>query len=323
MISTQRLPVDPNSPEPEPIRQAAELLKAGEPVAFPTETVYGLGANAWDAEAVGRIFAAKGRPSSNPLIVHVAEPDHDLVDIAESVSPLAKKISARFWPGPLTLVLPKSARLAEAVTAGGPTVAVRCPVHPVARALLQAAQLPLAAPSANRSGELSPTTADHVAASLGGKIPLILDGGPCPGGMESTVVLVQDDQLIVLRPGPISTTMLAEVAGIPCELRPHPLNGVAPSPGMTLKHYAPGTALEVAETAQEADFLANLYETAGLRVARWHPQETPNQTNQILYADLHRLDQGKFDRIIALLPPDEPDWAAVRDRLIRAAAEDE
>src|SRR5437660_12869477 len=178
--------------EPAAIAEAAAVLRRGGLVAFPTETVYGLGGNALDPAAVARIFAAKGRPATNPVIVHVADAAGVPLVAAAWPDPAAR-LAARFWPGPLTLVLPRRPEVPDVVTAAGPTVAVRVPAHPVARALLRAAGVPVAAPSANRSSELSPTTAEHVLRGLGGRIDLILDAGPCPGGIESTVLDLTSD----------------------------------------------------------------------------------------------------------------------------------
>ena len=294
------------------VSRAAALLRAGKLVAFPTETVYGLGANALDADAVGRIFAAKGRPPSNPLIVHVAHVEQ-VAAVASDFPPLARRLAAAFWPGPLTLVLPKSLRVPDAVTAGGPTVAVRLPGHPVAAALLLLAGVPVAAPSANRSGRLSPTTAAHVEAGLA---ELVLDGGPSPGGLESTVVDVTGGRVRLLRPGPVTVGMLEAVVG---EVDIGPTGGTARSPGLMSRHYAPLTALETADTPEEAAFLAGLYETAGLKVAKLVVDGDPAAAGARLYADLHAVDAGGFDRVIVTLPPDADEWRAVRDRLSRAA----
>lgn len=302
------------------VRTAAEALRAGKLVAFATETVYGLGANALDPTAVARIFTAKGRPATNPLIVHVADAT-ELPAVAAEVPPLAGRLIAAFWPGPLTLVLPKHVDVPDAVTAGGPTVAVRQPNHPLALELLRAAGVPVAAPSANRSGELSPTTADHVLASLNDRIDSVLDGGPCPGGLESTVVDVTAPLPRLLRPGLVSVEQLRAVVG-EVLVGPNPDRGPARSPGLMSKHYAPRTALECAGTDAELDFLANLYETAGLRVARYTPPADPVRAAANLYADLHALDATAPDRILVVLPPDTPAWAAVRDRLLRASAEE-
>jgi L-threonylcarbamoyladenylate synthase len=302
------------------LRAAADALRAGKLVAFPTETVYGLGANALDPVAIARIFAAKGRPTTNPLIVHVADAS-ELPAVASEVTPLAVKLIAAFWPGPLTLVLPKNPAVPDAVTAGGPTVAVRCPAHPLALELLRAAGVPVAAPSANRSGELSPTTADHVLASLDGRIDFVLDGGPCPGGLESTVLDVTGPVPRLLRPGLVSLDQLRAVVG---EVLVGPATDAGParSPGLMTKHYAPRAALECAATDTEREFLANLYETAGLKVARYTLPESPEAAAARLYADLHALDAIAPDRILVTLPPDIPAWAAVRDRLQRASAEE-
>lgn len=311
--------MNPDPTDTKAVRQAAELLRAGGLVAFPTETVYGLGANALDPRAVERVFTAKGRPATNPLIVHVADRGQ-AVALTTDWSPTAERLAAAFWPGPLTLVLTKHPSIPSSVTAGGPTVAIRVPAHPVALALLREVGIPVAAPSANRSGELSPTTADHVRRSLGDQVDLILDGGACPGGLESTVVDVSGPVVRLLRPGLISVAQLEALVG-PVQIGGN-VSGPLPSPGLLAKHYSPQTAIEVAATVEEADFLVNLYETAGLKVARYNPPSDPADAAAALYADLHALDAGGFDRIIATLPPDEDRWRAVRDRLTRAAAEE-
>src|SRR6185437_10013251 len=208
----QLLSVDPAHPEPAAIARAAELLRAGRLVAFPTETVYGLGANALDATAVERIYAAKGRPAYNPLIVHVADAGQ-VMSVATDWLDGAARLAAVFWPGPLTLVLPKRDIVPDAVTAGLPSVAVRVPSHPVAHALLAAARIPVAAPSANRSMMLSPTTGRHVARSLGESVDLILDAGPTTVGIESTVVDLTGEAPVLLRPGTISLVQLQAVVG--------------------------------------------------------------------------------------------------------------
>jgi len=302
------------------VTTAAEALRGGKLVAFPTETVYGLGANALDSAAVARIFEAKGRPATNPLIVHVADTS-DLPLVVAAVPPRASELIAAFWPGPLTLVLPKAPGVPDAVTAGGPTVAVRCPNHPLALELLRAAGVPVAAPSANRSGELSPTTAAHVLASLDGRIDFVLDGGPCPGGLESTVLDVTGAVPRLLRPGLVSLAQLQAVLG-EVLIGPDAEVGPARSPGQMSKHYAPRCALECSATDTEREFLANLYETAGLKVARYSLPDSPKGAASRLYADLHALDATAPDRILVTLPPDAPEWHAVRDRLLRASAEE-
>jgi L-threonylcarbamoyladenylate synthase len=300
-MPTPVLAIDPAHPDPAAIRRAADVIRAGGLVAFPTETVYGLGANALDAKAVGRIFAAKGRPAHNPLIVHVADEDQAR-RVADGWPEAAEKLADAFWPGPLTLVLPRSVAVSERVTAGGVTVAVRCPVHPVARSLILAAGVPIAAPSANHSGELSPTRAEHVTVE---GVDLILDGGPCSGGIESTVVDVTRPTVRLLRPGPITVARLEAVVGR-MEIAPRAGTGPLPSPGMLARHYAPRTRLELAETEDEADTLARVYETAGLRVARWKPTGSPEEVAARLYADLHALDAAGYDRIVAARRPRRP-----------------
>ena len=309
-------------PDPAEIDRAAAILRAGGLVAFPTETVYGLGANALAPAAVARIFAAKGRPSTNPLIVHVAD-QTQIPPLVDAWPPLAQTLAERFWPGPLTLVVRKSTRVPDIVTGSGPTVALRIPNHPLALALLTAAAVPVAAPSANRSGQLSPTTAEHVRTSLTGKYDLLLDGGPCPGGLESTVVEMHPDGVRLLRPGLIGLAELQEVVGhVLTDPPPFPTDSPAPSPGMLTRHYAPRTALECAATPADADFLAHLYETAGLKVARYACPPDPMEAARSLYADLHALDATSPDRIIATLPPDTEAWRTLRDRLVRASAEE-
>ncbi len=302
-------PVDPANPDPLAIDRAAALLRAGRLVAFPTETVYGLGALAKDDFAVKAIFAAKGRPATNPVIVHVADPV-EVLSVAVEWPATAANLAAAFWPGPLTLVLPKRLDLPAVVTAGGPTVAVRCPDHPVARALLRAVGAPLAAPSANRSTELSPTRAEHVLKGLDGRIDAILDAGPCRAGLESTVVDLTDG-VRVLRPGPVTAAMLARVVG-PVTVGSRQ-DGIAKSPGLMAKHYSPRTPAVLAADRADAERLA------GATGAVVDLGTDPIFAAANLYATLHALDDGRYDRIAIVLPPDAPEWAAVRDRLLRAA----
>ncbi len=231
--------------DPGEIERAAQFLRAGCLVAFPTETVYGLGANALDAEAVARIYAVKGRPVTSPLIVHVAS-----IDMAQSLvanwPENANRLARRFWPGPLTLVLEKQLENQPAipaiVTAGLPTVGLRMPAHPIALALIRAAGVPLAAPSANRFGELSPTTADHVRRSLGSDVDFILDGGPCQVGIESTVLSLTEPKPILFRPGGISRTELEAIVG-PVASAQELQAGAHPAPGLHPRHYSPRTTL--------------------------------------------------------------------------------
>lgn len=320
MPSDVRL-IDPFDPDPELIRHAGDLIRSGKLVAIPTETVYGLGANAFDPTAAERIYAAKGRPSTNPLIVHVA--DQSVVRrVAGSWPETAARLATAFWPGPLTMVVPRGSRVPDAVTAGQSTVAIRCPNHPVARAVIAAAGVPVAAPSANRSGGLSPTTAAHVVASLGSAVDLVLDAGPCHGGLESTVIDLTRPVPRLLRPGLVRIGMLEAIVGR-VEVGTHAASEdeVQASPGMLARHYAPATRLEIAESDAEADALVGIYSRAGIRVVRWKAVGTAEEVAKTLYANLHTLDESGYDRIIATLPPDSEEWHAVRDRLTRAAAE--
>ncbi|HMF19354.1 MAG TPA: L-threonylcarbamoyladenylate synthase, partial [Gemmataceae bacterium] len=236
-MQTQVLLVDSDHPDSDAIARAAEILRNGGLVAFPTETVYGLGANALDPAAVARIFQAKGRPPQNPLIVHVAKLE-TTANLAADWPEKATELAERFWPGPLTLVVRKRACVPDAVTAGGDTVALRVPSHPVALALLKAANIPIAAPSANRSTLLSPTRAEHVLHGLEGRIDLLLDAGPTPGGLESTVLDVTTNPPRLLRPGLISPAELGAVIGpIIQKESPNPGDTLR-SPGMLGRHYA-------------------------------------------------------------------------------------
>ncbi|MDR0787446.1 MAG: threonylcarbamoyl-AMP synthase [Gemmatimonadota bacterium] len=239
----KRFSIDSIHPEPEIVEQAAAILRGGGTVAFPTETVYGLGGNALDPEAIARIYAAKGRPSFNPLIVHCADTEAAR-SLAAEWTEEAEQLARIFWPGPLTLVVRKREVVPDTVTAGLPNVALRVPAHPVAAALLRAAGVPIAAPSANRYTELSPTTAAHVEKSLGGRINALLDGGPTRVGLESTVVDLSGDEPVLLRPGLISATDLETALGRSL-LSPKEFSGDAPrpAPGMVRRHYAPRAPL--------------------------------------------------------------------------------
>jgi len=335
VMNTEIVVVHPSNPESEAIARAAALLRAGGLVAFPTETVYGLGANALDPAAVRRIFWAKDRPAANPLIVHL--PDRSLVaNVAASWPATAARLAERFWPGPLTIVVPRNPRLPDEVTAGGPTVAIRSPKHAAAHALLRAAGVPLAAPSANLSTELSPTRAEHVMKSLGGRIDLILDAGPCPGGIESTVVDVTGPGVRILRPGPITVPMLEAVVGKVEVVAGE--EGVARSPGRMERHYSPRTRLrlvhwnDLLEDTIEADYAGlrvgsisftrddeSLEEVLGRSGRHISLPSDPDRAAAHLYEALHRLDQAGLDLLLVERPPDTPEWAAIRDRLARAA----
>ena len=248
----RRLSVDPRSPDPDAIAAAAAVLRAGGLVAFPTETVYGLGADALDPAAVRRIYEAKGRPAFNPIIVHVASIEHAR-RLARHWPAHATRLAERFWPGPLTLVVPKGTIVPDIVTAGLDAVGIRVPAHPVALALIRAADLPVAAPSANRFTQLSPTSADHVAQALGDRVDVLLDGGPASVGIESTVVDLTGPMPRLLRPGMISIASLEEVVG-PVERDIAEPAGEAPrlSPGQVERHYAPRATLQLLSSADLA-----------------------------------------------------------------------
>ncbi len=307
---------------PESIIDAAVLLRAGGIVAVPTETVYGLAAHAGDEAAVARIYAAKGRPDFNPLIVHVL--DLARAEVLVQMGDMARALATAFWPGPLTLVLPRiaDAPIAAAVSAGLPTLAVRCPDHPVMQAVLRESGLPLAAPSANKSGGISPTKAAHVAASLGVAVPLILDGGPCKRGIESTIVALTHDIAgveigwRVLRPGPIGPDALAEVTGVP--MTKNRFSAIE-SPGQLASHYAPSKPVRLNVTqAQEGEYFIGFGPLIG--------NDTLSISGDLaeaaarLYACLHRADASAANTI-AIAPITGGAMAdAINDRLKRAAA---
>lgn len=298
------------------IGEGARLIRAGRLVAFPTETVYGLGANALDAEAVGRIFAAKGRPSSSPLIVHI-----DGIAMARRYAASwpeeAEELARRFWPGPLTLILPKQAVIPGIVTAGLGTVGLRAPSHPIALDLIREAALPIAAPSANRFTTLSPTEAAHVRKSLGDAVDLIIDGGPTSVGIESTVLSLVGRPAL-LRPGMVTALQIESVIG-PVEQRSAPGEGAHEAPGMHRRHYQPATPLLLAPACTGGGAYLYLTEpAAGARSIRM-PAD-PGRYAAELYGILHRLDGEGLDWIAVELPPDLPEWAGIRDRLCRAAA---
>ena len=255
-MQTKLIKIDADDPNKEDMREAAEIIRSGGLVAFPTETVYGLGANALDPEASKRIYAAKGRPSDNPLIVHISRFE-ELLSIAKEVPPQAKKLADAFWPGPLTMIVWKNEKVPYETTGGMDTVAIRMPNHPVALALIDESGCMIAAPSANTSGKPSPTEAGHVALDLDGKIPMILDGGPVGIGIESTIIDLTEKVPMILRPGYITKEMLEEVAGEvdvdPAVLMTEPKkNIVAKAPGMKYRHYAPRGQLTIIEGKEEA-----------------------------------------------------------------------
>jgi L-threonylcarbamoyladenylate synthase len=330
-MRTEVLVVDPLFPQADRIARAAAVLRGGGLVAFPTETVYGLGALALDAAAVGRIFAAKGRPANNPVIVHIAEAS-EAIKVAAAWPDAAEPLARRFWPGPLTLIVPRGSSVPDVTTAGGPTVALRVPAHPIALALLRAVGAPIAAPSANRSSELSPTLAEHVLRGLDGRIDFILDGGPTAGGIESTVLDVTTTPPRLLRPGLIGPAELEAVIGPIERLATTRTDAVLPSPGMMPRHYAPRTPLEcTVDGWRRVEQL--LHHGARVGWLTITPQSEPVPMGLIvrtlpadavgyaaqLYAALHALDEAGVDRIVVDVPPDGEEWLAVRDRLRRAA----
>lgn len=310
--STQLLPYGA-----EALRQAALLIRAGELVAVPTETVYGLAADATDDRAVGAIYAAKGRPSFNPLIVHVA--DIAMARRIASFSPLAERLAEHFWPGPLTLVLPvlSTSGLSTAVTAGLPTVALRLPAHPAMRALIRESGRPLAAPSANRSGFISPTRAEHVLASLDGRLRMILDEGPTSEGLESTIAAPEVDHVRLLRPGPVTAAMIEKAVGVPVVVREE--SGAIEAPGQLASHYAPSKPVRLnALTAGKDEFLIGF----GLMPCNFNlsPEADVRQAAANLFTALHLADASAAARIAVAPIPEEGIGAAIQDRLNRAAA---
>jgi L-threonylcarbamoyladenylate synthase len=331
-LRTRVLQVDPLRPGPDAIEEAAALLVRGGLVAFATETVYGLGAVATDPAAVARIYEAKGRPAFNPLIVHVAG-----IGQASSCTTAwpetADRLARRFWPGPLTLVLEASASIPEIVRGGRPTVALRAPATPVARGLIERMGQPLAAPSANRSNRLSPTTAEHVLASLDGRIDLVLDSGPTAIGLESTVLDLTRSPASILRPGPLGLVELEDaLSGLERveESRVAASTASPAGPGMLPVHYSPRTPAWRVDGAEElaafrwpgpASLLvfgeARLPELpAAVECVRLGE---PRSAAGALYRVLHDIDGLGKSAIVVLLPPDLPEWAAIRDRLMRAA----
>ncbi len=292
----------------EEIASAADLIRRGGLVAFPTETVYGLGANALDAAAVTRIYQAKGRPWASPLIVHVA--DEVMARTVTADWPeMAHRLAERFWPGPLTMVVKKAEIVPDLVTAGLDSVGVRVPSHPVALDLIRRAGVPIAAPSANRFGEISPTTAAHVRTSLGHRVDMILDAGPAQVGIESTVVSLRRDPPAVLRPGMITQEQLEEVTGVRWE-RELNLPHVSESPGLHARHYAPRTPFYVLEPGvQKPTGRGRLIEM---------PSD-PKAYAACLYAKLHAADDEGWAWIAVEKPPETPEWAGILDRLRRAS----
>lgn len=348
-MKTLRLAVEPGNLESESSRaaiaRAAEILRGGGTVAFPTETVYGLGANALDAEAVGKIFAAKERPGWDPIIVHIGDPAM-LEHVAAQVSANARALMDAFWPGPLTLLLPKHRDVPAVVTAGRERVGVRMPAHPVAQALLRAAGIPVAAPSANRFGRTSATSAAHVAEDLEGRIDAILDGGETTHGVESTVADVREDGCTIYRPGVVTLEQIravvrGDVQQISAEAEAKAPDQGAVSPGLGMRHYAPRARLVLVEgdgVAQQVVFagaargLEEAGDTVGLmlpegfpqgaaqaKVFRWGRWDDAEELAQRLFAGLRWLDAQGVTAIVCPMPAAEGIGVAIRDRLRKAA----
>jgi L-threonylcarbamoyladenylate synthase len=297
----------------EEIAKAADILRTGGLVVFPTETVYGLGANALDPAAVQKIYELKGRPANSPLIVHVATVEQARA-LAADWPEAAERLAQEYWPGPLTLVLPKKRFIPDEVTAGLATVGIRIPRHPVALALLKAAVVPIAAPSANLFTQLSPTTAQHVREAFGEQTPFLLDGGACEVGIESTVVAVTHDGLEVLRPG------MALVGGAVAALETQ--EDAHRAPGQHKKHYSPRTRVLLVSDgqlpAEGRGAYLHLQHVTAASFMRKMPERAEDYAAQI-YRTLHELDGQGFDWIAVELPPRASEWAAIRDRLTRAA----
>jgi L-threonylcarbamoyladenylate synthase len=324
----------------EHIAHAAALIRSGQVLAFPTETVYGLGADATNADAVARVFAVKDRPSFDPLIVHIAAAE-TLARLVTMVPDPVGRLTHRFWPGPLTVVLPKSLVIPDIVTAGLPAVAVRMPDHPVALELIEQAACPIAAPSANRFGHVSPTTAQHVLEQLVDRIPLVLDGGPCRVGLESTIVSFVDQEPLLLRPGGLTLEDIESVIG-PIRIA---AAGEGPlAPGRIARHYAPRTPLTVINSPGEVSpehrtraalLLIQPLPDAASRAHGTRPQQHTStkgfahiellaaagrleRAAAALFASMRQLDAGRFERIYAVAIPERGLGRAIMDRLRRA-----
>ncbi len=338
---TEVVRVDSHHPDPAAIARAAEILRAGGLVAFPTETVYGLGADGLNPAAVARLFAAKGRPATDPVILHIADLDA-LPRLAREVPPAAWTLVRRFWPGPLTVVLPKQPVVPDLVTAGLPTVAIRMPAHPVALALIRAAGTPIAAPSANRFGHTSPTTAQHVLEDLADRVDLVLDAGPTPIGVESTVLDLTRPVPTILRPGGLPREALEAAIG-PVAVFDRSVSGPAPAPGMLPKHYAPRAEMVVligprewararlrelaARALQEGHRVGVLISEEDraavtdlpVAVATLGSEQDLEGIARRLYPAMRELDAQGLDLILARDFGTQGLGLAIRDRLVRAA----
>jgi L-threonylcarbamoyladenylate synthase len=303
--------------------QAITLLKKGEVVAIPTETVYGLAADARNESAINKIYLTKERPASNPLIVHIATSEQ-VLDWAAEFSPLAKKLADAFWPGPLTLVLPAKENVSKIVRAGEPTVALRVPAHPIARELLLQSKLGLAAPSANKYTQLSPTSAQHVTNSLGQDIA-VLDGGACEVGIESTIVAVSNNEWQILRLGMITASELEAIAGMPAIKNQAQ---VPKAPGQHRLHYSPKTPIKLFESRSALLAFAKSQKDCALLLidGKGSPDHTtfyltdnPTIAAEKLYDTLHQMDTLNVSSLVIELPPETEPWLAIRDRLHRAS----
>ncbi len=339
-METKRWSVDDSKPAKELIMEAAEYIKKGKLVAFPTETVYGLGANALDSAAVDRIFEAKGRPKNNPLIVHVRD-----IKMAKSLveewPESAQNLAEEFWPGPLTFVLKKGKKVPSNLCAGGETVAIRMPANKIAQMLIEFAKVPIAAPSANRSGKTSTTDSIHVLEQLNGKIDGVIEGGLTKCGIESTVIDLTSRPIRQLRPGPISLSQLELVLDESIEYQPvvipSSIKSPMKSPGMLERHYQPDKPLRVFSTREEMlEYLKKLPD--GYRYAILSREDVfknqrlggephlhilsddPKQFSMLIYYHLQIIEKEDIQEIVMVLPPDQQKWHAVRDRLIRASS---
>lgn len=309
----------------EELEEALIRLRAGELVVIPTETVYGLAADAENPDAVARIFALKGRPATRPLIVHIASAQA-LHRWARNIPDYAWKLARAFWPGPLSLVLQRSTRVPDAVTGGQDTVALRVPAHPLTRRLLEAFDGGLAAPSANRYGRISPTTVEHVRAEFGERTPYVLDGGPCEGGIESTIVGCLESTPRILRPGLVSAAEVERVTGLPVSQQ----QGTASvrTAGQDVSHYAPNTPTVLVDrlkpwswpdvAGRRAGFLGFARPNVPVDVDARLPAD-PDAAARRLYAELRSLDEAGLDLILLEAPPPGSEWDGIRDRLQRAA----
>ena len=316
------------------VKRAAELLRAGEVAALPTETVYGLAANAFAAKAVAKIYEIKGRPAHNPIIVHVA--DLNLAKQCASNWPaVADQLAAAFWPGPLTLILPRSRNIPEIVTAGGSTVGIRWPSHPFVQAVIHECGFPLAAPSANPSNAVSPTNAGHVQKQLGGKLRLIVDGGQSQVGIESTVLDLTVSPPRILRPGMIDEDAIAAVIGNISSGATPTISGALRSPGLLRKHYSPKAKLKILNWRDDADLRAQLKSVPEKKTHIIAHSRIPSGEGwarvsvipldaeafaRAIYAELHQCDAAGAEWIVVEAPPETSEWRAIADRLHRAAA---